>query len=205
MARILCLVIVLTVLVTVSSPDARAAGKIDWKKTLAEGLQNAKDTDRVLLICINAKTVQGEKIEPAAKGLREIVYLDDRIVKRSRDFVCVMLTPTSSSTDYAELTALGIGGEIISPQHIFVNSAGTKVLLRKEYWSHGSGEKAVEKLLELMVKAEERAAGEPEAPEGAGPQWLDSLALRPAPLRAAVPDPRQQRCGNTEIRRSRRR
>ncbi|MEN8151356.1 MAG: HEAT repeat domain-containing protein, partial [Planctomycetota bacterium] len=107
--------------------------------------------------------------EPAAKGLREIVYLDDRIVKRSRDFVCVMLTPTSSSTDYAELTALGIGGKIISPQHIFVSSAGDKVLLRKEYWSHGSGDKAVEKLLSMMDEAEKRAAAEPETPEG-GPE-----------------------------------
>jgi hypothetical protein len=118
------------------------------------------------MICINAKYVDGRKEEEkAAKGLREIVYKDSRVVRRSRDFVCVMLTPTSSTADYGELGNLGVEGKIVSPQHIFVNSAGTKVLLRREYWSWGSGEKAVDKLLELMGKAEERS-GKPGATPG---------------------------------------
>ncbi|MEN8151143.1 MAG: hypothetical protein ABFS86_15105, partial [Planctomycetota bacterium] len=69
MARTLCLVAVLALLLSLAPADVRAAGKIDWKKTLAAGLANAKDTERVLLICINAKQVDGEKLEPAAIGL----------------------------------------------------------------------------------------------------------------------------------------
>jgi hypothetical protein len=131
---------------------------ITWVKTLPAGMAKAKETGRVLMICINAKHVDGKKTEePAAKGLREVVYKDARVIERSRDFVCVLLTPTSSAIDYGELRALGIDGEIVSPQHIFVNSEGDRILVRREYWSVGKGEAAVKSLLALMEKAEKKA------------------------------------------------
>jgi HEAT repeats len=141
--------------------EAGAGEGIAWSKNLKSALEQAAETEKIVMICINAKFVEGrQEEERAAKGLREKVYLDPRVVKRSRDFVCVMLTPEGSSTDYAELSSLGIGGKIISPQHIFVSADGERVVYRKEYWSYGKGDKAVEALLSMMDKAEGRA-GEP--------------------------------------------
>ena len=48
------------------------------------------------------------------------------------------LRPAGNSADYGELRALGIEGLIVSPQHIFVHPNGEKILVRQEYWSHGS-------------------------------------------------------------------
>ena len=51
------------------------------------------------------------------------------------------------------LRLLGIEGDIVSPQHIFVHPSGDKILLRREYWSHGKGEEAVTALLAMMAGA----------------------------------------------------
>ena len=54
-------------------------------------------------------TVDGRRRqEPAAKGLREVIYKDVRVVTKSRQFVCAFLTPEGSSHDYGELRALGM-------------------------------------------------------------------------------------------------
>lgn len=155
---------------------------IAWSKDLASGLAAAKENGKIVMICINAKFVEGrEKEERAAKGLREVVYKDPRVVAKSREFVCVLLTPESGRTDYVELGDLGIGGQIVSPQHIFVNSAGDKVLARREYWSYGQGEKAVEALIALMEKAEQKArspggSGDSSEEGEAAPQDADARA-----------------------------
>ncbi len=171
MLRIVCLSPLLLILLlllpsTAHGQGAQGGDGIAWSKDLASGLAKARETGRIVMICINAKYVQGrEKEERAAKGLREVVYRDPRIVKKSRDLICVLLTPKSSTTDYSELGALGIGGEIVSPQHIFVSPEGDRVLLRREYWSHGKGDKAVEALLKMIEKAEKKAAEPAESSE----------------------------------------
>jgi hypothetical protein len=177
-SRLAALLVVLLLASPALSQQAPTGG-IEWQKDLTTGLEKAKETGKVLMICINATYVDGKKREePAAKGLREVVYRDPKVVEKSREFVCVFLTPRNSTADYGELGNLGMEGEIISPQHIFVNSAGTRILLRREYWSHGQGEKAVEALLAMMDQALKSGAkdnGPPvEKPEG--PE--DSAAAR---------------------------
>ncbi|MHC4472197.1 MAG: HEAT repeat domain-containing protein [Planctomycetota bacterium] len=159
--------------------EAQSADGIAWSKDLTTALAKAKETKRILMICVNAKHVEGrEEEEPAAKGLREVVYKDPRVVTKSRNFVCVMMTPKSSTADHGVLGSLGVEGEIVSPQHIFVNSGGDRILLRKQYWVHGKGEAAVKALLEMMDKAVENA-GKPPPPEGeaeAAPPESDARA-----------------------------
>jgi len=168
-ASLITLLLVLLLLRPAPGQEADAGEGMIWSKDLSTGLAKAKETGRILMICVNAKYVEGrEKEESAAKGLREVVYKDPRVVKKSRDFVCVLLTPKSSTADYGELGSLGIEGRIVSPQHIFVNAAGDRVLLRREYWSYGRGEKAVVALLALMEKAEEKS-GKPGAAPAKAP------------------------------------
>ena len=130
------------------------------------------------MICVNAKHVAGRATEePAAKGLRDVVYKDARVVERSRAFVCVLLTSEGSADDYGELRTLGIDGDIVSPQHIFVHPDGTAILYRKEYWSYGQSEPAVQALLDMMEKAQAKLkGGESEAAPDAS-----SDAAEPAP------------------------
>ncbi len=139
---------------------------ISWQKKLPKAFERAKEKQQVLMICVNAKYVDGKnREEPAAQGLREIIYKDVRVVAKSRKFVCAYLTPTGNSADYGELRALGIEGLIVSPQHIFVHPNGQRILERQEYWSHGSGESAVKALLGMMDKALAKAKTAVETPE----------------------------------------
>ena len=83
------------------------AGGIAWSKDLNTALAQAKAKKKILMVCINAKSVDGRTgLEPAAKALREVIYKDPRIVGRSRAFVCVMLTKEGSSTEYDALRKL---------------------------------------------------------------------------------------------------
>jgi len=141
-------------------PDPKAegsGGKIAWLRDLPKAFELASAENKVLMVCINARNPIGERLERAAKGLREVVYLDPAVVKKSRDFVCVFVAAEGSSADYGELRVrLGIDGLIVSPQHIFVHPQhvdGTKPLLRKQYWSHGVGPEAVKVLIGMMDKA----------------------------------------------------
>jgi hypothetical protein len=159
------------------APSAGAGEGITWCKDLTTGLAEAKETGRILMVCVNAKRVDDEaRDEPAAKGLREVVYKDPRIVRRSRDFVCVFLTPRSRLVDYAELGNLGMHGTFISPQHIFISAEGDRFLFREEYWPYGKGEKAVTALLDMMKRAE-REAEIPVAPSVPKPEVEDAPAL----------------------------
>jgi hypothetical protein len=145
-----------------------------WVRDLPKAFARAKETDQILMICVNAKFVMGNKREePAAKGLREVVYKDIRVVGKSRQFVCAFITPEGNSADYGELRALGIEGRIVSPQHIFVSPDGTRILERLEYWSYGQGDTAVKELLAMMERAQAKlkSAAEtplPEAPDAGG-------------------------------------
>ena len=140
---------------------AQGPGKIAWSKDLTTAFETTKaEKKRILMVCVNARYVDGRKTEePAAKGLREVVYKDPRVVAKSKEFIMAFLTPASSSTEYGELRTVGIEGRMISPQHIFIDPTGKKVLLRKPYWSHGKGEPAVKALLAMMDEAQKKLAG----------------------------------------------
>ncbi len=145
--------------------DPPSGEGIAWAKDLPAAIESAKGSKKVVMICVNAKFVEGRTDEePAAKGLREVVYRDPKVVKRSQDFSCVFLTPEGGAAEYAPLRAVGIEGVITSPQHIFLTPAGDRVLLRKAYWSHGKGEPAVKALLALMDEAAAAATAPPPAP-----------------------------------------
>jgi len=144
----------------VLAPAALAQDSIDWSGNLTKAFAEAKAKQRILMICVNARYVDGQKKEErAAKGLREVVYKDPRGVEASREFVCALLTPSSESSEFGELRLLGIEGALISPQHIFVHPDGGSILLREQYWSHGKGEPAVKALLAMMAEAQAKLAG----------------------------------------------
>jgi hypothetical protein len=146
---------------------ASAQDTIAWSKDLATAFADAKAKNKVIMICVNAKYVDGRKTEERAnKGLREVVYKNAKVVAKSREFVCALITPGSGSSEFGELRLLGIEGAIVSPQHIFVRPEGDKIRLREQYWSHGKGDAAVAALLSLMDKALGKPAGDdPKADE----------------------------------------
>ena len=58
------------------------AGEIEWNETLTAAFEQAKESRKIIMVCVNAKFVRGRQTEePAAKGLREVVYKDERIVE----------------------------------------------------------------------------------------------------------------------------
>ena len=58
---------------------AKPGDTIAWEADLASAFAKAKELNRPLMICVNAKFVAGrETEEPAAKGLREHIYVDAR-------------------------------------------------------------------------------------------------------------------------------
>ena len=185
-------------------PAAKPGDTITWMRNVPAAFEKAKKDRKVLMICINSTRVDGKKREePAAKGLREVVYKDPRVVTESRKFVCVFLTPAGAGEDYGELGhRFGIEGYIVSPQHIFAHPDHEtgRPLLRLEYWSYGQGERAVKELLALMrnAQAKYRAAEnlpEPppeDAPSGGGaPEGEAPAQDGPAPN--AAPDAEEAR------------
>jgi hypothetical protein len=154
-----------------------AADEISWSKDLTTAFAEAKKEQKTLLVCVNAKYVDGRKTEERAnKGLREVVYKDPRVVAKSREFVCALITPGSGTSEFGELRMLGIAYPIVAPQHIFIHPDGDRILLRKQYWSHGQGEAAVTALLKLMTDAQNKLTGKDaeEEPEGEIPPPTDA-------------------------------
>jgi hypothetical protein len=145
------------------APRAQPGDLITWVDGIARAFAVAKDSGRIVMICINSSKVDGGRKEPAAEGLREVVYKDPRIVGRSRDFVCVFLGATAAGDDFGELKVrFGIDGMVVSPQHIFArpdHETGAP-LVRLEYWPYGRDDDAVKALLGLMDKATERYKAE---------------------------------------------
>jgi hypothetical protein len=170
--RLLCLAALAAV--------ASAQDEIDWSKDLVTAMADAKAAGKITMVCVNAKYVDGKQTEePAAKGLREIVYKDPRVVAKTKAFVVAFLTPATSDGNKI-IRTLGVQGRIVSPQHIFIHPDGDRIILRKEYWSHGSGEAAVEALIKLMEKAQQELAGAAAPPPAVGdaptgperPAWI---------------------------------
>ena len=130
---------------------------ITWTNDVEKAFAKGAKARKPIMICINSQRVDGGREEPAAKGLREVVYKDLRVVGKSRKFICVFLTSAGSSGDYGELRArFGIDGLIVSPQHIFAHpdhKSGQTPLARKQYWPYGKGADAVKALLGMMDQA----------------------------------------------------
>ena len=174
--------LLLVMLFLTSSAFAQAGGKINWSSDLTTAFAEAKQKQKILMVCVNAKYVTGRKtMEPASKGLREVVYKDTRVVYRSGEFVCALLTPASGSSEFGELRLLGIEGALVSPQHIFIHPDGKKILLRKEYWSHGKGDAAVKALLAMMKEAQAKLAGGDAIPDATAPETDDLVGDKSAP------------------------
>ena len=170
--RLPLLLAVLWICASARAEEPQEGETIAWSADLPAAFAQAKEAQKILMICINAKHVSGqEREEPAAKHLREVVYVDPGVVEKSRAFVCALLTPEGSSQEYGELRGLGITGLIVSPQHIFVHPDGKQILVRREYWPHGYGERAVAALLAMMDEAQAKLAdpsASPESPESPG-------------------------------------
>ncbi len=153
------------------TPAPALSPYVDWQPGLIGALEAAKKEGKPLFLAINAEHVLGKsRVEPAGKELREHTYLDPAVVAKSRGFVCVLLRPDGTGADYDELrTRLGIQGEIVSPQHVFVHADGA-LIERKEYWSYGAGAASVTALLAMMdsALAAHRAKVELNAPGAAG-------------------------------------
>ena len=142
---------------TAAPPSAAPAAPsyVDWQPTVVGAFDAAKKAKRPLFIAINAEHVDGKygREEPAGKELREHTYRAPAVVERSRQFVCVLVKPDGTSVDYAELKArLGIQGDIVSPQHIFVHLDGV-LIERREYWKFAAGAASVDALLAMMESA----------------------------------------------------
>lgn len=142
--------------------------RIKFIEDLDTAFKQAKELDKPLMICINSKVVDSGRREPAAEKLRNEIYTDKAVIEKSLSFVCAFLTSAGSSEDFGELRArFGIEGLIVSPQHIFVHPDGQKVLLRKEYWPYGGGERGVKSLLGMMDSAlQSWKPKQPESEEG---------------------------------------
>ncbi|MCG3133243.1 MAG: hypothetical protein HMLKMBBP_00368 [Planctomycetes bacterium] len=159
-----------------------AAPKIDWRKDVAAAIASGKTSGKPVMVCINVSLVDGKKEEDSAvRALREVIYRDPRVVLESRGFECALIRKDEGAGDYDPLRALGIEGRLISPQHIFLSADGTRVVLRREYWPHGPGEKGVEAMLAMMAEAKTdpgkdaaagaAADGPPEDAEGRA-KWI---------------------------------
>ena len=176
------------------APPASASPYVDWQPGLIAAFDLAKKEGKPLFLAINAEHVLGRsRVEPAGKELREHTYLDPAVVAKSRAFVCVLLRPDGTGADYDELRSrLGIQGEIVSPQHVFVHADGA-LIDRKEYWSYGPGAPSVTALLALMdgalaahkAKLDMNAAGGVGTPEERRAMWIRE---RLAKVRAGASD-----------------
>ena len=131
---------------------------IAWRSSLKAALEEAKASKRPVFVAINAKKVDGGRIESASQLLREQVYFDPAIVERSKSFVCMLLLDPLSEADGAELRArFGIEGLIVSPQHLWLHADGA-LIQRKEYWEFGDVPTSVAALLELLDHAQKSEA-----------------------------------------------
>lgn len=182
------------------APAVHAQG-ISWSKDLTTAFAEGKEKQKIIMVCVNAKYVRGRKTEePAAKGLREVVYKNGQVITRSREFICALLTPGSASAEFGELRLLGIEGEMISPQHIFIDPDGTRILFREEYWRYGKGEPAVKALLDMMAKAEAALSANPggggtpkevDGPPASGDERLQWIGERIAEVKNGTNDERK--------------
>jgi hypothetical protein len=135
-------------------PAAGAAKEIAWVQGgLPTAYARAKEQGKPLLIALNAALVDGGRPEPAGRELRENTYRDPAVVAKSAEFVCALLKPDGTSSDYGELrTRYGMQGQVVSPQHVFAYPDGS-LIARHEYWPHAHGAPSVTALIALMETA----------------------------------------------------
>ena len=72
--RLLALVLLGAVLLVApaAAQDKEPAGEIAWAKDLTTAMTQAKEVKRPVMVCINAKFVEGRTSEePAAKGVKK--------------------------------------------------------------------------------------------------------------------------------------
>ena len=132
---------------------AGAPGVIEWQTELPKAFERAKAEQRPLFVAINAVEVDGGRIEPASKLLREQVSVDARVAEKAKPFVCVLLRDPIPTEDGGELRErYGIEGMIVSPQHLLLHADGT-LILRKEYWEPRDLETSVPVLLGMLARA----------------------------------------------------
>jgi hypothetical protein len=168
--------------------DAKPGDLVAWTRDLPKAYEQAKKEGKPMMIAINSETVDGGRVERAGKELREHTYRDVRVVTKSREFVCVFLTPDGSSDDYGELRLrYGIEGLIVSPQHIFAHADGSLIGDRYEYWPHGSGEKSVKALLDMMTKALDQDRASKNLPPVQVPPSIPDAPAPPKPADPAAP------------------
>ncbi len=66
-----------------------SGGRVAFLDDLPKAFEAAKAEDKVLMVCVNSKRVDGRgRIEPAAKELRERTYKSPVIAELSKKFVC---------------------------------------------------------------------------------------------------------------------
>ncbi|MHC4971285.1 MAG: HEAT repeat domain-containing protein [Planctomycetota bacterium] len=153
--------------------------QVDWVGDWDAALKQAKETDRPLMVCINSKD-----LETANEKTARLIYRDPEFVERSRKFVMVVISTIIHRTSgtcprfgrvtcaqhlacckalaarYGEqlATAFAAGGEMITPQHVWLKPDGT-LMRRKEYWLEK------QEILARMRKVLNDLASAPE-PEG---------------------------------------
>ncbi|MHC4729835.1 MAG: HEAT repeat domain-containing protein [Planctomycetota bacterium] len=171
----------------VAAEDAER--QIDWVGDWDTALLQAKETNRPIMVCINSKD-----LETANEKTARLIYRDPGFVELSRKLVMMVISTITHRTSgtcprfgkvtcaqylacYKELasrhgeqlaTAFAAGGEMITPQHVWLKPDGT-LLRRKEYWLEK------EELLTRMRRVLDEVASKPE-PEG------DSIDDKNAPL-----------------------
>ena len=153
-----------------------AERQIDWVGDWEAAFLQARESDRPVMICINSKDR-----EQANDKTARMIYRDPAFVDASRRFVMMVISTITHRTSgpcprfgkvtcgqhlacYKELasrhgeqlaTAFAAGGEMITPQHVWLRPDGT-LLRRKEYWLD-KGE-----LLKRMDRVLEEVADKPE-------------------------------------------
>lgn len=151
------------------------ARQIDWVGDWDAAFRQARESERPVMVCINSKD-----LETANEKTARRIYRDPEFVERSRDFVMIVISTITHRTSgpcprfgkitcaqhlacYKELaarhgeqlvTAFAAGGEMITPQHVWLKPDGTLVR-RKEYWLEKS------ELLERMRKVLDDFASKP--------------------------------------------
>jgi HEAT repeat protein len=155
--------------------------QVDWVGDWEAAFRQAKETGRPVMVCINSKD-----LETANEKTARRIYRDPEFVALSRKFVMIVISTIIHKTEgecprfgkvtcrqhlvcYKELaarhgeqlaTAFAAGGEMITPQHVWLRPDGT-LMRRKEYWLEKK------ELLKRMRKVLDDVAKEPEADEEA--------------------------------------
>jgi HEAT repeat protein len=165
------------VLLALPAAAEDAERQIDWVGDWDAAFQKAKETERPVMVCINSKD-----LETANEKTARLIYRDPEFVEHSRKFVMIVISTITHRTNgtcprfgkvtcaqhlacYKELasrhgeqlaTAFAAGGEMITPQHVWLRPDGT-LMRRKEYWLEK------QELLTRMRKVLDDVADTPEA------------------------------------------